>query len=123
MHSGHFLMSLLGVLRRIENGADMWLASNEGPSSNYSKAESMLRAFSQHHDASITGQSPGIKCQFMYRGFTLRIYIKPRSYVIETWNKEKHTENDVRGDIEDNADYKHFCGLLQSYGVDTTVGR
>ena len=48
---------------------------------------------------------------------TIRIYIKPRSFVIETWNKETHTENDVRGDIEDNVDYKHFCGLLQRYAV------
>ena len=117
-------MSLLGALRRIENGADMWLASNEGASSKYSEAVSMLHTFAQHHpDASITDQSPGIKCQFMYHMLTIRIYIKPRSFVIETWNKEKHTENDVRGDIEDNADYKHFCGLLQIYGVDTTVWR
>ena len=114
MHSGHFLMSLLGALRRIENGADMWLASNEGPSSNYSKAETMLRAFSQHHDASITDQSPGIKCQFMYRGFTLRIYIKPRSFVIETWDKTKQTGS-VQGNIENDTDYKTFRNMLESY--------
>jgi len=108
-------MSLLGALRRIENGADMWLASNDGSTSNYSKAESMLRAFSQHHpDASITDQSPGIKCQFMYGELTIRIYIKPKSFVIETWDKTNKAGS-VQGDIENDTDYKTFRSILGRY--------
>ena len=108
-------MSLLGALRRIENGADMWLASNEGASSKYSEAVSMLHTFAQHHpDASITDQSPGIKCQFMYHMLTIRIYIKPRSFVIETWDKTKQTGS-VQGNIEDDTDYKTFRNMLESY--------
>ena len=107
-------MSLLGALRRIENGADMWLASKEGPSSNYSKAESMLRVFSQNHDASITNQSLGIKCQFMYHMLTIKIYIEPKSFVIETWDKTKQTGS-VQGNIENDTDYKTFRNMLESY--------
>ena len=115
-------MSLLGALRRIENGADMWLASNDGSTSNYSKAESMLRAFSQRHDVLISDSQRGIKYEFYFHTFTIKVYINPRSYAVETWDKED-CKSKVEGDIEDAGKFKHFCGLLQSYGVDTTVGR
>jgi len=52
-------MSLLGALRRIENGADMWLAAKDSSSSNYSKAVSMLHAFSQQHGVSISDKFLG----------------------------------------------------------------
>ena len=115
-------MSLLGALRRIENGADMWLASNDGSTSNYSKAESMLRAFSRRHDVLISDSQRGIKHEFYFHTFTIKVYINPRSYAVETWDKED-CKSKVEGDIEDAGKFKHFCGLLQSYGVDTTVGR
>ena len=108
-------MSLLGALRRIENGADMWLASSEGASSKYSEAVSMLHTFAQYHpDASITNQPIGIKCQFMYNLLTVRIYIKPGSFVIETWDKTERTGY-VQGDFENNTDCKTFRSMLQSY--------
>ena len=108
-------MSLLGALRRIENGADMWLASNESLSIKYSDAVSMLHAFVTHHlGASITNQPIGIKCQFMYNLLTVRIYIKPGSFVIETWDKTERTGY-VQGDFENNTDCKTFRSMLQSY--------
>ena len=108
-------MSLLGALRRIENGADMWLASNDGSTSNYSKAESMLRAFSQRHDVLISDSQRGIKYEFYFHTFTIKVYINLRSFAIETWKKEKNTKNDVRGNIDNPDDYERFCGMIQGY--------
>jgi len=108
-------MSLLGALRRIENGADMWLATNDSSSSNYSRAVSMLHAFSQRHGVSISDYMDGKKYEFFYHEFTIKVYINLRSFAIETWKKEKNTKNDVRGNIDNPDDYERFCGMIQGY--------
>ena len=107
-------MSLLGALRRIENGADMWLASNDGSTSNYSKAESMLRAFSGRHDVLISDSQRGIKYEFKFHDKTVKIFINPNEFAIETW-KATDRIGLFEGKIEDAEKYKYLCGILASY--------